>query len=432
MTAAGGDLAARTDRFEPPAGFEPLAHVRPGDVVMATASSVLVGRGVAARLALPAGSAGAGGGGVAAALAAIPCEDGVRRPGSGPLAFGALPFDRRHPCELVVPRTVVVCGPDGCWLTSLSTAPVPPPSPDDALAAWLAPTGPPAGGTLPRSDGSAAATGAEFAAMVATAVDRIRHGHLAKVVLARGIDVELASPVVPARLLPRWLALEPACTVFAMPVDGGTFTGASPELLVSRRGDRVTSRPLAGTARGDGAAGLPASAKDVAEHRLVVDEIAAALGPVCTSLHVPASPALVRLHSVAHLGTSITGVLSGDRGRDGPADALDLVALLHPTPAVGGVPRAAALALIAELEPAGRGPYAGPVGWIDAGGDGDWVVGIRAAWTADGGRRARLVAGAGIVAASEPAAERRETDLKLDAVLDALSEPEPAGARSAG
>ncbi len=264
--------------------------------------------------------------------------------------------------------------------------------------------------------------------MVATAVDRIRHGHLAKVVLARGIDVELASPVVPARLLPRWLALEPACTVFAMPVDGGTFTGASPELLVSRRGDRVTSRPLAGTARGDGGAGLPASAKDVAEHRLVVD---ADRGRPGAGVHVPAragAPALVRLHSVAHLGTSITGVLSGDRGRDGPADALDLVALLHPTPAVGGVPRAAALALIAELEPAGRGPYAGPVGWIDAGGDGDWVVGIRAG--VDGRRRPR---GPGWWPApvSWPPPSRRPSDARPTSSWTPSSTPSPSPNRPA-
>jgi isochorismate synthase EntC len=149
----------------------------------------------------------------------------------------------------------------------------------------------------------------------------------------------------------------------------------------------------------------------------VVEAIVDALGPLCTHLDVPSNPDLVHLHNVSHLGTSISGTLSG--GSSGPATVLELVATLHPTPAVGGVPRREALRTIAELEPSGRAHYAGPVGWMDGQGDGRWVVGIRAASVA--GRHARLVAGVGIVERSDPASELRETNWKFTAVFDALA-----------
>jgi isochorismate synthase len=214
------------------------------------------------------------------------------------------------------------------------------------------------------------------------------------------------------------------CTVFAMPVPAGTFFGASPELLVARHGRRVTCHPLAGTvprgttARADADAQrrLAASEKEHEEHRYVVDDVAAVLGPFCEELTVPPEPSLVAFRSVAHLGTRIIGRLAR------PMPVLELLERLHPTPAVGGTPRDAALAAIAEGEPDDRGYWAGPVGWTDATGDGEWMIGIRSALAGAGpaGSHRQVLtvrAGAGIVAGSDPDAEAAETNVKLATVL---------------
>ena len=164
---------------------------------------------------------------------------------------------------------------------------------------------------------------------------------------------------------------------------------------------------------------------------MVVEAIGEALGPLCSELDVPHRPDLVHLHNITHLGTSVAGTLTR-RSDDSVPTALDLVAALHPTPAVGGVPRDRALALIARLEPETRGHYAGPVGYVDARGDGCWMLGIRSATVR--GRDARLAAGVGVVEGSDPGTERVETVLKLTAVFDALApgvpfttaEPSPA------
>ncbi len=272
---------------------------------------------------------------------------------------------------------------------------------------------------------------------VARSVRDIGHGDLDKVVLARQIDLAFDVAVDVPALLSRWRNVEPTATIFSIPVDGAQFVGASPELLVARDGDTVRCQPLAGTSsRPDRASTGPnpaagatddlrQSPKNVSEHRLVVEAIADALGPLCTALEVPASPDLIHFHNVSHLGTSITGTLSGGAsgtpsgGSSGPATVLELVAMLHPTPAVGGVPRERALRMIGELESTAREHYAGPVGWMDAHGDGRWVIGIRAATIA--GRRVRRAAGVGIVAGSDPRSELRETNWKFTAVFDALA-----------
>jgi isochorismate synthase len=228
---------------------------------------------------------------------------------------------------------------------------------------------------------------------------------------------------VPSAMLERVADDEPSCTTFLLPLPEGTFVGASPELLVSRRDRVVVSHPLAGTialraARGtiDRGDGLLGSTKDLEEHELVVADIAGVLDPRCSELVVPSQPSVVPLRTMAHLGTRIEGLLS-ERG--GVPSVLELVAALHPTPAVGGVPRTEALALIKELEPGPRGPWAGPVGWVDAAGNGDWVVGLRSATLA--GSTATIWAGAGIVAASDPEAELAETTVKLAPVFEGLS-----------
>jgi isochorismate synthase len=263
-----------------------------------------------------------------------------------------------------------------------------------------------------------------FEAMVAESVGAIASGEVTKVVVARQVDVQMGRSIDIGSLLRGWHHLEPNCAVFSLPTPEGQFVGASPELLVDRTGHRVLSRPLAGTTdRAHAVAGLLprellASAKDNAEHRLVVDGIAEVLSPLCSDLTIPSHPDLVHLHNITHLGTSLVGTLALRPDGTVPT-ALELVAELHPTPAVGGVPRDRALALIARLEPYARGYYAGPVGYVDAGGDGRWMLGLRAISVAGSG--ARLSAGVGVVEGSRPQTELAETTLKLTAAFDALA-----------
>jgi isochorismate synthase EntC len=205
-------------------------------------------------------------------------------------------------------------------------------------------------------------------------------------------------------------------------VPNGTFFGATPELLMARHGRRISCHPLAGTIpRGDTARAdadaqgyLAGSVKDRAEHRFVVDAIAAALRPLCTALDVPDEPSLVAFRSVAHLGTRMEGTLGA------LTSVLELVELVHPTPAVGGTPRQLALATIAAGEPVPRDYWAGPVGWVDARGDGEWMIGIRSARLHPDADAVTLHAGSGVVAASDPDAEAAETDVKLASVLESL------------
>ena len=360
----------------------------------------LAGRGVALRV--QAGSA-------TQALTAIAAVDEVGRPGCGPVAIGALPFTGAGAACLVVPRVIVGRAADGtAWRTTVG---------DDAsvAAARPVPRHPPDDFRL-----TAARPHDEWLAVIADAVDAIGRGRLRKVVLAREVVVEANRLILPIDVLGRLRALYPSCMLFS--VDG--FVGASPELLVARCGDQVRSQPMAGTIPRSGdpgvdarlAAGLLASSKDRREHAMVVDAVAAALSPHCASLEVPAEPSIVPLRNVSHLGSQLTGRL-----RPGAPSALGLATLLHPTPAVAGTPTAEALAYIDEAEGLDRGRFAGPVGWVDARGDGEWAVGVRSAEL--DGRRARLFAGVGVVADSVPEAELAETQLKLQALLAAVVRP---------
>jgi isochorismate synthase len=261
----------------------------------------------------------------------------------------------------------------------------------------------------------------EYGAAVRAATERIRAGELRKVVLARTIQVEADRDLDPRRLAHRLRAVNPDAYTFAVPSDAGVLVGASPELLVSRRGSVVTSNPLAGSAPRSGdpdedhanAEALRASAKNREEHQIVVDAVVETLRPFCDELTWDPEPVLLETPNVWHLSTRFRGVL-----RDPAPTVLELVRALHPTPAVGGTPTATALATIGDLEPFDRGLYAGPVGWVDAAGDGEWAIALRCAMLQ--GSRATLYAGAGIVADSDPASEADETDRKFRAFLDAL------------
>ena len=266
---------------------------------------------------------------------------------------------------------------------------------------------------------------ASFEAMVAEAVRSVASDDVAKVVVARQVDVAMGEVIDVVALLHRWHRLEPTCSVFSLPTPDGQLVGASPELLVERSGRRVHSRPLAGTTdranESDGV--LPrellSSVKDSAEHRMVVEAIGGALGPLCSQLDVPARPDLVHLHNITHLGTSVTGTLACRSDGSVPT-ALDLVAALHPTPAVGGVPRDRALALIDRLEPEDPGPLRRPGGVRRR--PGRRLLDARHPCPSPSrDPTARLAAGVGVVEGSDPGTELVETLLKLTAAFDALA-----------
>jgi len=262
-----------------------------------------------------------------------------------------------------------------------------------------------------------------YTSLVAEALRRIDAGGLDKVVLSRTLLVESDARLEPPVLARRLRAVDPECFVFtvSLPDGAGDLIGASPELLLRRRGAAVFSDPLAGTAqrvadRSEDAAiarALLETVKERREHRLTAEAVADALAPFCAELEVDEQPSLTATATLWHLRTAIRGVLL-----PGAPDALALAAALHPTPAVCGTPTAAALDVIHELEEFDRGFYAGLVGWVDERGDGEWAVTLRCAQVR--GRTALLYAGAGIVAGSDPDAEDLETDAKFGAVLRAL------------
>jgi isochorismate synthase len=261
----------------------------------------------------------------------------------------------------------------------------------------------------------------DYAGAVRNVTGAVAAGSVSKVVLARTIEVEAGRELDPRRLASRLRAVDPDAFVFAAPTDDGVIVGASPELLLSRRGSAVRSNPLAGSAPRAGdpeedrafARSLESSSKDREEHAIVVDAVAETLRPYCSDLRWDPEPVLLGTANVWHLSTRFHGVL-----RDPAPSSLELVRALHPTPAVAGTPREAALVAIADLEPFDRGRYAGPVGWIDATGDGDWAIALRCAELR--GDRAISYAGAGIVAGSDPGGEVAETERKFRAFLDAL------------
>jgi isochorismate synthase len=360
----------------------------------------LAGRGVAMR-----GSVAE----VLGVLDGIERDDAVGVLGTGPIAFGALPFLPGASGELVIPAVVVGKAADGTrWVTSIDGAEAElqaarPPRPE-AMAWSLAP------GFDPD----------DFRAAVVTGRDAVRAGQLTKVVLARDVVVEGAQALDVHAILLRLRAAFGSSYRYS--VDG--FVGASPELLVARSSDVVRSHPLAGTASRTGdpatdaqtAAQLIASTKDQVEHRIVIEVVRDTLLPWCSYLDWEAEPSIVTVANVQHLGTLVEGRLSHPW-----PNVLELVAALQPTPALGGYPRDDALAMIAKLESFERGRYGGPVGWVDADGNGQWAVGIRCAEIE--GSRARLFAGVGVVAGSDPDDELAETQAKLQAMLSAIVRP---------
>jgi isochorismate synthase len=256
---------------------------------------------------------------------------------------------------------------------------------------------------------------------IGRAAARLRAGEAQKVVLAREV-LARGDGVVSAGAVVRGLrAAYPSCFTYLITgADGTAFAGASPELLIRRTGGHAYSQPMAGSvARGASdvederlARLLRDSKKDAIEHSLVSKFVVEALKPFARAVQADA-PEVVRFTNIQHLATSVRAELN-----EPAADALELAAALHPTPAVGGWPRAAADALIEELEDMERGWYAGAVGWIDGRGDGEFAVALRCGLLWEDG--ARLYAGVGVMPDSDAARELEETELKFKALLTAL------------
>ena len=268
---------------------------------------------------------------------------------------------------------------------------------------------------------ASAAPPERFERAVADATNRIKRGELEKVVLAREVTVEAASAHDPAAVFGALRELFPSCFCFCCGTPEAAFLGASPELLVRRRGASAATVALAGSTRrsADPAVDdhlgeqLRQSAKDRSEHEIVIRRIKRSLSPYAVWVETGSEPGLVKVANIQHLGTPIHAQLAE------PRSAVELAGLLHPTPAVGGEPREQALQAMRELEGLDRGWYAGPVGWMDAAEDGEFCVAIRSALLRD--RTAHAFAGNGIVADSDPAAELAETEVKLDALLPLLA-----------
>ena len=339
-------------------------------------------------------------------------------PGTGITAFGTLPFDRDAASRLTVPRYVLTQTRSGdAWLTS----PTSPTSPS-----WhelLAGAAPPTQETQSLRSLTFQPTPEEYAHRVALAVEVLRRQEIDKVVLARAVLGSVAESIDAAAVAERLRLREPICTIYSLPTnDGRRFVGASPELLVRRVGSALHCHPLAGTialppnvAPDDYETWLLGSTKNLHEHAVVVNDIVRLLAQRCDDIHVDPSPSIVALRTVAHLGTWIKGHC---RELDEAPDAMEILRLLHPTAAVGGIPRDRAYSWISQLEQYDRGHYAGPLGWIDAEGDGEWWVGIRGVII--DGAEFEAWAGAGIVSESDPIAEREETKDKLTSVLSTV------------
>jgi menaquinone-specific isochorismate synthase len=342
-------------------------------------------------------------------------DDPLQEPGTGPVAFGSFTFDPEpasgRQSRVVIPRAVLGRRDGRAWLTVVDD-----PDdllPSDALLPPAAHPGPPA-----RVDwGRGSRTAEEWKQSVTEAIQRIGHGEVDKVVLARDVIAEVSDDFDVRYLLRRLADAYPDCWTFQV----DDMVGATPELLVRRMSDTVLSRVLAGTVKRRGDEGedatlaeaLLGSGKDLEEHEYAVRSVARALGHHCTDLRVPSQPHVLQLANVQHLATDVTGRLA-----DG-APVLALAASLHPTAAVCGTPTERAWAMIRELEGMDRGRYAGPIGWCDSRGDGEFGIALRCAEVRPGALR--LFAGCGIVSGSDPEAELAESRAKLAPIRQALA-----------
>ena len=328
-----------------------------------------------------------------------------------PIAMGVLPFDFNSAGTFFIPQQIV--GKDelgNCWLTTIDEAP----TAIEISQKPVAKTNTFSVRPLTPID--------HYLQAVSKARDAVQDGRITKAVIAREIVVEAEQPIDVHAVLHRLRST--FGNSYRYSING--FIGASPELLIEVQGQTIRSHPLAGTTPRTGdpltdtelARQLVASMKDQVEHRVVIDVIHDMLLPYCSYLDWEPEPSVIQVANVQHLGTLIEGHLSQNH-----PPVLELARMLCPTPALGGHPRVQALEIIKQLEGFDRKNYGGAIGWVDALGNGTWAVAIRCAELSNDRKTARIIAGGGIVAASDPNAELAETQAKFQAMLSAIVRP---------
>jgi len=335
-------------------------------------------------------------------------SNSVHGSGTGPVLFTSFSFDRNEESVLVIPQVVVGKKSKSSWITWIGDQPQP-----------TLPQSAPQTSSATFTFGEGTLTSEQWMKRVGDAVSRVSNTSIEKVVLARDLIATADSDIDPRPILKKLAAEYPTTWTFA--VDG--LVGATPELLLRLSRGMVTSRVLAGTISKTGqdekdlalAASLARSSKDLEEHEYAVRSVADALDPFCSSTNVPDSPYVLHLANVMHLATDVTGALIESKQH---VDAFSLLQALHPSAAVCGTPRNIAFDIIDEIEGMNRGRYAGPVGWIDASGDGELGIALRTGQITD--RSIRIFAGCGIVAASTPEKELEESAAKMIPMRSAL------------
>ena len=341
-------------------------------------------------------------------VSALEIHNNVHGTGTGPILFTSFAFDPSEESVLVIPRVVIGQRNGKSWITWIGARPQP------ALREANF-------GNDPLSLQWSGSNGDVWQDRVARAVSKIKSEQLEKVVLARFITATSDKAINVRKLLKSLAAEYPLTWVYA----NTGLVGATPELLVRLSKSLVTSRILAGTIRKTGdderdlalAGSLARSSKDLEEHEYAVRSVADALTPLCSSMNVPESPFVLHLSNVMHLATDVTGVLADSYN---PVDIFELVSRLHPSAAVCGTPTETAQRTIDEIEGISRGRYAGPIGWVDANGDGELGIALRCGQLAADGKSIRIYAGCGIVAGSDPEREYAESQAKLLPMRSAL------------
>jgi menaquinone-specific isochorismate synthase len=343
-------------------------------------------------------------------LSEFKIQNNVHGSGTGPILFGSFSFDPNEKSILVIPEIILGKKAGKSWVTWIGNDT----QPNFSTISNSLPSG-----EITWSNG--ALSESQWKDQVGFAVDSIKQNKLEKVVLARD-QVAASTVAINTRGLLQRLEIEyPSTWLFL--VDG--LIGATPELLVRLSKSLVTSRVLAGTIRKTGnedrdlalAASLAKSSKDLEEHEYAVRSVADALAPFCSSTNVPESPFVLHLSNVMHLATDVTGVLNDSAKQ---ADIFTLIQQLHPSAAVCGTPTNAAKKFIIDFEKMNRERYAGPVGWIDANGDGEIAIALRCGQLSQDNKSIRIFAGCGVVAGSDPANELAESQAKLMPMRTAL------------
>ncbi len=341
-------------------------------------------------------------------ISQLDIHNNVHGSGTGPILFTSFAFDQAEESVLLIPEVVIGRRNGKSWITWIGAKPQPVLQKAELTKSQL---------TLNWSGSN----GDVWQDRVARAVSKIKEGELEKVVLARFTTATSDKPIETRNLISHLAKEYPSTWVYS----NTGLVGATPELLVRLSKSLVTSRILAGTIRKTGdderdlalAGSLARSSKDLEEHEYAVRSVADALAPLCSSMNVPESPFVLHLSNVMHLATDVTGVLSDNSS---PSDIFDLVSRLHPTAAVCGTPTDLAQRTIDEIEGISRGRYAGPIGWIDANGDGELGIALRCGQISNDQQSIRIYAGCGILAGSDPEREYAESQAKLLPMRTAL------------